>query len=237
LSVLAVGCDLPGKPNPADREQGKDFGALYATNCAGCHGVDGKLGPAPPLNDPVFLAVVPDAELLRVIREGRSVTPGQRSMMPAFARDKGGRLTAEQVKILAEGIKPRWAKAGPAPKGVPPYLPARARPGGADSEAAEKGRKVFARACAGCHGDHGQGGKKGDRSVGPIHDSAFLALVSDQALRRFAITGRPDLGMPAFDKGDGRPQDFSPLTPGEIDDLVALLASWRHEQGGPGGGN
>ena len=31
-----------------------EFTALYATNCAACHGADGKLGAAPPLNDPLF---------------------------------------------------------------------------------------------------------------------------------------------------------------------------------------
>src|SRR5262252_6151177 len=94
LTALAAGCDLPGKPTEADRpvpaDQVKDFDVLYSTHCAGCHGADGKLGPAPPLNDPLFLAIVPDAELLRVITEGRSVTPVQKSPMPAFARERGG---------------------------------------------------------------------------------------------------------------------------------------------------
>ena len=86
LSLLwVVGCDWPGKPDPNDRpvpeEQVVDFATLFKNNCAGCHGAAGKLGPAPPLNDPLFLAVIPDAELLRVIGEGRMGTP-----MPAFAR-------------------------------------------------------------------------------------------------------------------------------------------------------
>jgi hypothetical protein len=39
--------------------------------------------------------------------------------------------------------------------------------------------------------------------------------------------------MPAYDDTAGRPADFQPLTSAQIDDLVALLASWR--QGGPDG--
>jgi mono/diheme cytochrome c family protein len=259
LVALVAGCNLPGQPNPADApvpaDQVTSFDALYATRCAGCHGADGKLGPAPPLNDPLFLAIVPDAELLRVISEGRAVTPTQKTPMPAFRLGKGAPLTAAQakvwaelkeetepfpeqrspltaaqVKVLAEGIKKRWGADVPATGSIPPYL-ARTRAGGGK---AEEGKRVFARACAGCHGSEGQGGKRDEGQGGAIHNQAFLALISDQALRRYAITGRPDLGMPAFDGFDGRPPDFHPLTSAEIDDLVALLAYWR--LGGPANG-
>jgi mono/diheme cytochrome c family protein len=221
---LAAGCDLPGKPRYADRpkpvDQVIDFGVLYKTRCAGCHGADGKLGPAPPLNDPIFIAFVPDAELLRVINEGRTVTPGQKSPMPAFAHARGGPLTGEQVKVLAKGIKKRWGP--PASGSLPPYLSPTGGKGGDD----KKGARVFARACAGCHGPQGRGEKDGQPLPGgAINNPAFLALISDQALRRIIITGRPDLGMPAYNHAD-RP----PVTAAEIDDLVALLRYWR--QGG-----
>jgi cytochrome c oxidase cbb3-type subunit 3/ubiquinol-cytochrome c reductase cytochrome c subunit len=246
---LLTGCDLPGKPREADRpkpaDQVLDFGAVYQTHCAGCHGADGKLGPAPPLNDPIFLAIVPDVELRRVIYEGRAVTPGQRSPMPAFGRSGGipltdaqlnalgetkeegqaavrqqGPLTDAQVKVLAEGIKKRWGP--PASGPLPPYLSPTGGKGGNKAE----GLRVFGRACAGCHGPIGQGEKDGHPlRGGAINNQAFLALISDQALRRTIITGRPDLGMPAYNHPD-RP----PLTGAEIDDLVALLRDWR--QGG-----
>ena len=231
--LLAAGCDLPGKPSEADRpvpaNEVKDFDALYSMHCAGCHGADGKLGPAPPLNDPLFLAIVPDAELLRVITEGRAVTPAQKSPMPAFRLGKGGPLSAAQVKVwaelkeetdtdpkqqspltttqvkvLAEGIKKRWGPPASPAGSVPPYI----APAGAGSGKKDEGARVFARACAGCHGSQGQGGKNGDLPGGAINNPAFLALISDQALRRYAITGRPDLGMPAYDGKAGRPADF-----------------------------
>src|SRR4051794_39602450 len=73
--LLLAGCNPPGRPSPADRpvsaDQVKDFGTLYAKHCSGCHGADGKLGPAPPLNDPLFLAIVSNEDLLRVISAGR----------------------------------------------------------------------------------------------------------------------------------------------------------------------
>jgi len=231
LVVLTGGCDLPGKPREADRpvpaDQVRGFDALYGARCAGCHGADGQLGPAPPLNDPVFLAIVPDAELRHVIAEGRAVTDAQRSPMPGFARDRGGPLTGEQVQVLAEGIKKRW---GPAASGEAP--PQYLSPAGTKGGNRDEGARVFARACAGCHGRQGEGGEDDD-GPGAINEPAFLALISDKALRRIVITGRPDLGMPAYDGTDGRPDDFRPLTSAQIDDLVALLASWR--QGGPAG--
>jgi cytochrome c oxidase cbb3-type subunit 3 len=220
LLVLVAGCDLPGKPDPADRpvpaNQVKDFQTLYATHCAGCHGSDGQLGPAPPLNDPIFLAIVPDAELLFVIAESRAVTATQKSLMPAFSQEHGGQLTKAQVKVLAQGIKKRWLGQIDPTEQLPPYLAPTAK-GNKD-----EGMRVFARACADCHGTNGKGGM-----AGAINDPAFLALISDQALRRIIITGRPDLGMPAYNDKHGRMPDFRPLTNAEIDNLVALLGHWR----------
>jgi mono/diheme cytochrome c family protein len=253
LFALAAGCDFPGKPTEADRpvpaDQVKDFDVLYSTHCAGCHGADGKLGPAPPLNDPLFLAIVPDAELVRIIREGRAVTPGRRSPMPAFAVEgsslspaqakawaelkeerhadprQQGALTAAQIRVLAGGIKKRWPPLASPPKSAPPYRAAEPNSGKRD-----EGTRVFAGACAGCHGKDGEGVESDGKLRRKINDPAFLALISDQQLRRYAITGRPDLGMPPYDDQKGRPPDFQPLSSKEIDGLVALLAYWR--QGG-----
>ena len=76
LIGTAVGCCVgrsicrESRNRPTDRcrrEDVMDFATLYATNCAACHGADGKLGPAPPLNDPLFRAIVPQ----RYRRTGR----------------------------------------------------------------------------------------------------------------------------------------------------------------------
>ncbi|HEV3082450.1 MAG TPA: c-type cytochrome [Gemmataceae bacterium] len=237
FAALATGCDFPGQPKPADRpvraDQIADFDQLYSNHCAGCHGADGKLGAAPPLNDPIFLAIVPDDELQHVIAEGRSVTLSQRSPMPAFLVEKGGPLTGDQVKVLAQGIKKRWAPSSVETKSLPSYLlPAEMNGACCDDTQLERGKKVFTEACAGCHGSHGQGGVKGHEHAGANSDPAFLALISDQALRRIIITGRPDLGMPTFDGQKGRPTDFHPLSSANIDDLTALLAHWRQSPPG-----
>jgi mono/diheme cytochrome c family protein len=233
LVLSAIGCnyDFPGKPNRDDRpvpdDQMLQFGWLYSRNCAGCHGADGKLGPAPPLNDATFLAIVPEEKLLRVIREGRHGTP-----MPGFAQSSGGSLTSAQVSALAEGIKLHWKSAKQPVDAAPAYLLTKADDASISSGSRAAGAEIFARACAQCHGELTAKGEQPGAGVGTIVDPDFLALISDQALRRIIITGRPDLGMPAYSAKDGRPADFQPLTSSEIDDLVALLAARRAGEDG-----
>src|SRR5262245_39645415 len=104
VAALAAGCDLPGRPDPADRPVPANevlrFSALYGQHCAGCHGAKGKLGPAPPLNDPLFRAIVPEEELQSVISHGRV-----NALMPGFAVETGGPLTAVQIQVLVKEIK------------------------------------------------------------------------------------------------------------------------------------
>jgi cytochrome c oxidase cbb3-type subunit III len=241
IALLVAGCDLPGKPNPKDRpvpaEKVLAFDALFSRNCAGCHGKDGKLGPAPPLNDPLFRAIVPVVELEKVLTYGR---PG--TSMPAFARSQGGPLSKAQVQVLVreikgvlrplkveivgdgQGITPRWGTVSAAGDSVPPYtLPA-------TSGNEHNGAKLFTQACADCHGANGEGFLQDGKRLMKINDQAFLTLISDQALRRIIITGRPDLKMPNYTQKAGRSEDFQPLTSADITDLGALLSSWR---GGP----
>src|SRR3954465_13295283 len=109
-SLLSVACDPPGKP-PAEepqainRETILDFRVLYESNCAGCHGTDGKSGAARTLNQPLYLAILPEDTLRQIIRNGR---PGP--AMPAWARSQGGPLTDQQVDALVDGIYKSWAK-------------------------------------------------------------------------------------------------------------------------------
>lgn len=226
LVLLATGGCLdrmPGKPNPENRprlpSEQTDFQVLFQRSCSGCHGADGKLGPAPPLNDPLFLSIVPDEVLQEVIARGRAGTP-----MPAFDKRLGGTLTDEQIKIIAEGLKTHFKPVSPNAQ-LPPY---QGEPSASPSaEQIARGEKLFASACATCHGDAGQGSGDDDTAPGRVNDPALLAVFSDQALRRIIITGRADLGMPNYAESDGRDSDFKPLTSQEIDDLVALLAHWR----------
>lgn len=247
--AVAFGKKLPGRPTEAEQPIAPDsvleFAALYSTNCAACHGARGKLGPAPPLNDPLFRALVPLDNLEQIITVGRPGTP-----MPGFDRLHGGRLTAAQIKVLAfeikgvaykivkpnvgqsgetkiaedpTGIASTWGPVKPAPSGAPPYALAKSTSETTGTSAEAKQMALFKSACADCHGSHGEGA-----DYGRINSPDFLALASDQMLRRIIITGRADLGMPDYAGADQRASDFKPLTSEDVDQLVALLGRWRH---------
>src|SRR5260370_4886288 len=96
LFILALGgasgCHrLPGKPSEADRwvapSEVANFDQLYRQNCSGCHGADGRLGAARPLNDPLYLSLVSPDDLRGVISSGVPSTT-----MPAFGQHFGGNL-------------------------------------------------------------------------------------------------------------------------------------------------
>ena len=224
LVLTLTGCDLPGRPRAADRpvlpSQVTAFGPLYGRHCAGCHGADGRLGAARPLNDPVYLALIPPDRLRRTISQGVPGTP-----MPAFATAVGGVLTAVQVDALVAGMLTRWARPE-AVKGLalPPYDAEDAVARGSGPGDPRRGADVYRVACARCHGSDGKGGPQ----AGPVVDDAYLALASDQALRTVVIAGRADLGKPDW-REDVPGQ---PLGPQQISDVVAWLTAQRRPVAG-----
>lgn len=219
VATLALaGCDaVPGRPRPESRELAPNevmaFETLYARNCAGCHGLTGRVGPARALNDPVYLALVPPERIRQVIGAG---VPG--TAQPAFALSQGGPLTDPQIDVLVRGIEDRWRRPDAvAGAEMPPYDGG--QPAAREAGDADRGRLVFANACARCHGDDGRGGARGLGIAGP----SYLALVSDQHLRTTVIAGRSDLGMPDWRGESGT----VPLTPQQVSDVVAWLAAQR----------
>jgi len=137
---------------------------------------------------------------------------------PAFALSHGGSLTDPQIDVLVRGIEERWRRSDVvAGQTMPPYDAGQAA--GRNAGDADRGRRVFAGACARCHGDDGRGGPRG----GGIADPSYLALVSDQHLRTSVIAGRSDLGMPDW-RGDG---GAAPLTAQQVSDVVAWLVAQR----------
>ena len=196
-------------------DQVTDFKRLYDTNCAGCHGIDGRHGVAQPLHDPMYLALVDDAELIDAISMGRRGTP-----MTGFAAEAGGTLTKEQVRALVDGMRRNWADpqriGGVSP---PAYSADEAMAQGSQPGDPDRGRAAYEAHCGRCHGNDGRGGGK----AGSVVDPAFLALTSDQQLRTTVIAGRADEDIPGW-------RDYTPgqaMTNQQVSDVVAWLASHR----------
>ena len=234
LMVLAMaGCRAPGKPGPGPEvirpEQVSDFATLYKENCAACHGEDGHHGNAVSLANPVYLALAGKDVLWNATAKGG---PGE--LMPAFAKSQGGTLTDQQIGILVDGIRQRWARPGLlAGENPPPYAAA------AKGDAAT-GQADFQTYCARCHGVSAAAAPAGAKGsaiqtgptiqAGPVTDPNFLALISDQRLRSTILAGRPDEGMP-----DWRGFAAQPLTDRQVTDIVAWLGSKRQSFSGPPG--
>jgi len=210
--LMLTGCSLPGKPTPASIVKRPtdilDPVKLYQQNCAGCHGAEGKLGPAPPIGDALYLAIVDDDTLRKTISKGR---PG--TAMSAFAQSEGGMLTSQQVDAIVKGMRQRWGKPDVLQGGTAPPYAARA-PGNA-----QQGAAVFSTFCASCHGEDG----KGTAKVGSIVNPSYLSLITDQGLRTIVIIGRPDFNAPDWRNNvPGRP-----MSDQEISDVVAWLGAQR----------
>ena len=212
-AILVSGCGTPHGQPTKDSEvlapnEVLEFGTLYAENCAGCHGADGRGGAALALANPVYLAIADDAAIRKVIAKGVRGTA-----MPALAVSAGGMLTDGQIDVITKGIRSRWSRQGVLdPATAPSYAPKSA----GDAQRGEVAYKTY---CESCHGPGGRGGPKGSA----ITDDSFLALVSDQGLRTIVITGRPELGAPDW-RGNvlGKP-----MSDQEVTDVVAWLASQR----------
>ena len=216
--VTLVACSIPDREpqtnsQPVAPNQLLDFGTLYAQNCAGCHGAEGRGGASIALANPVYLAIVDETTMRNIVANGVRGTS-----MPAFAQQAGGMLTEQQIEAITSGMVSRWGRKQVLDGTNPPSYVAKAA-GNVD-----RGQLVFGTYCASCHGSEGGGTPRGSAMT----NDSFLALVSDQALRTIVITGRPELGAPDW-RGNvpGRP-----MTDQEITDVVAWLASRRAQNPG-----
>jgi mono/diheme cytochrome c family protein len=184
-----------------------DFSTLYAQNCAGCHGAEGRGGASIALANPVYLSIVGENAVHSVVANGVRGTS-----MPAFAQGAGGFLTDEQINVITNGIFSHWGQKGILDGTNPPSYAAKT------TGDAARGEIAFATYCASCHGSDGGGSK-----ASAISNDSFLALVSNQGLRTIVITGKPELGAPDW-RGNVAGK---PMSDQEITDVVAWLASRR----------
>ena len=113
--------------------------AIFAVNCAPCHGAGGQGAPGfPVLADDEWLWGGDIANIERTIRYGVRSTHAdtRQSEMPRFAAD--GLLTPAQVADVTAYVLSLGGEAH-------------------DAEAAARGAPIFAEQCAACHGDAGKG--------------------------------------------------------------------------------
>jgi mono/diheme cytochrome c family protein len=193
-----------------------EFEALYAENCAGCHGANGRGGATIALANPVYLAIVDERSMRATIADGVRDTS-----MAAFGQRAGGMLTEKQIDALVDGIRSRWSRPAALGGATPPSYRA------TSAGDARRGDAVYQTFCQSCHGADGRGGPKGSA----ITNDSFLALTSDQGLRTMVIAGRPELGAPDW-RGH---LEGAPAAPGvsramsdqDVTDVVSWLASHR----------
>ena len=213
--TLLWGCGSPhGKPRKGSETPAPDevvkFGTLYAENCSACHGAEGRGGAALGLADPVYLSIVDQATMRKVITNGVRGTS-----MPAFAQSAGGMLTDKQIDVISSGIRSDWSRPGILDGANPPsYAPK-------SMGDVQRGKVAYETYCESCHGPEGEGGPKGSA----ITNKSFLALVSDQGLRTIVIVGRPELGAPDWREN----VPGKPMSNQEVTDVVAWLASRRFQ--------
>jgi cytochrome c oxidase cbb3-type subunit III len=212
MMLLSAFSSPPGRPGMDSEIKApseiSDFRTLYGENCAACHGAEGRGGAAIALADPVYLAVVDEPSMRKVIANGVHGTS-----MPAFAQSAGGMLTTKQIDVITSGILSRWSRPGILDGANPPPYVAKG-PGNV-----KRGEASYQTYCSSCHGSQGEGGPKGSS----ITNDSFLALVSNQELRTIVIAGRPELGAPDW-RGD---IPGKPMSDQEITDVVTWLVSHR----------
>jgi cytochrome c oxidase cbb3-type subunit 3 len=152
--------------------------AVFAENCAPCHGAGGQGTPGfPVLADDSWLWGGKLSDIEHTIRVGvRSTHPDTRtSEMPKFGTDQI--LTPEQVSDVADYVLSLSGAAH-------------------DDAAATRGAPIFAENCVACHGDKGQGNQE---LGGPaLNDSIWMYGGDHQSI--VAQVARPRHGvMPTWE--------------------------------------
>jgi mono/diheme cytochrome c family protein len=232
--------DPPFQPRLPDRTLQPQGRYVFQRNCAVCHGAFGdgrgemgrEIQPRPrDFNRGLFKyrstppgKLPTDEDLERTIRDGLAGTA-----MPMFQN-----LTDREIQSVIEYVKSfssRWRQAtNYAPALRLPPLPEWFQDGSIVKKRAEKGRSLFATACAACHGPSGDGHGVatatledvwGERAVlSDLRQPALRSGGSLEAIYRVVWTGIEGAPMPAFAETLAEDQRW---------ELVAFIAQLRRE--------
>jgi cytochrome c oxidase cbb3-type subunit 3 len=151
--------------------------AIFADNCAPCHGPGGGGSKGfPNLADDDWLWGGKIDQIYQTISFGirNANDKSRQSAMPRFGAD--GILKAEQIDDAAEFVLSLTSKS-------------------TDAKAVERGAKIFADNCAACHGDKGQGNE--DLGAKQLNNGIWL-YGGDKATIVTTITYARNSSMPAW---------------------------------------
>jgi len=172
-------------------------GQLFARNCATCHGEHGEGSEDGP--------ALNSRQLLNTTSDATIfsvVSSGvPNTKMPAWNQRLGGPLTDDEIRQLSVFIRAWQATA--------PDLGQAARKGDA-----ALGSAIFNSTCVICHGENG----KGTSRAPTLNDPQRLRQLDDAWYRNTISKGRPAQGMPTWG---------TVLSPTQINDVLALIDSWR----------
>lgn len=218
LAALTAAVLLAGGPLHAQEGGDVENGAaLYAVNCAVCHGTRGE-GRVGATLDKVFATIAPDEFLTEVIERGRAGT-----FMPAWSTAYGGPLIEAQVADIVAYIE-SWGTTVEPPEPAPPRPEVEIPPVPEVDGDPNAGYTVFQTNCAACHGDQGQG------RIGATLNTAFAAIEPGAFVVETVRRGVEGSLMPPFALENG-----GPLSDDDINNVAAYVLSIQR-QGGPGTG-
>lgn len=178
-------------------EKGK---TLYMM-CAGCHGMEGegKVGVAPRLNSPNYLAAAPNEFFSETLKKGRTGTN-----MAAF----GANMPEEDVAAITAYIR-SWQTEEGVELDESPL-----------TGSVEQGEKLWVDICSTCHGRSGAGYSEAGSGTG-IGRADFLDVTSDGFLRAIMKSGKDGTKMRSFSTDS--PISVADLTDEEIDSIIQYL--------------
>ncbi|OGX40026.1 MAG: hypothetical protein A3D87_08320 [Omnitrophica WOR_2 bacterium RIFCSPHIGHO2_02_FULL_50_17] len=187
---------LEGKSSvQGDSQVGK---ALFARNCAQCHGEFGEGGNGPAIGKKGFLETVSDGFIFAMMRMGRGD-----SEMKAFPPHGSGfaSLSDKDAADIISFLRSDLNKAEQYAKKV------QGVPG--------RGKELFDRDCAQCHGPDGRGGIAPD-----LNNKFFMEAVSDSYLQATMAIGRHNTQMRSMMKGGSGVVELSSQ---DVNDIISYL--------------
>jgi len=196
-----VGASEEKIQQPWDRTQLERGLEIYDKYCALCHGDNGEGYAADNAN------ALNNQDFLVSVSDNflwESIAKGRpKTAMAAHAKLYGGPLEDADIDSLVALIR-SWQHEASVIFTAEPIL--------GDPVS---GRTAYNNFCASCHGDQGQG-----VTAVSLNNPEFLALASDEQIRIAIINGRRETPMVAY-------RDL--LSEDTIDDLVALILSWKRD--------